>query len=231
MKNLTIAIAAMFWVLGGFPVLAAQAADYKLAMSAEKDVCQLMLKYANEGLLQVKSLENLSGLERLEASFVKWEEVKRAPSFQEHNGNVEGAVFDINNDGQLDWIVRIQWAIGGLYSHELLTYEKRSEPGFQEDGFALQDENRADVRLSLRGQSYLLTKIPKHKTKKGDRYPYYIVSPPYLLPFQFNHATYILAANPFVSLEMLPGHKRFAAVLKYSASFQLRDVCYLEEVQ
>ena len=48
MKNRTIAIAAMFWVLGGFPVLGAQAADYKLAMSAEKDVCRLMLTFAND---------------------------------------------------------------------------------------------------------------------------------------------------------------------------------------
>jgi hypothetical protein len=231
MRILRIAIVLTWWLLAGNAISDTYANEYKLVMSEEKDVCQLMLKLANDGLLQVEGLENVSGVEKLGTSFVKWAEVKRAPSFQEHNGNVEEALFDINNDGQLDWIVRIQWAIGGIYNHELLTYEKQSGPLFQDAGFALQDENRADFRLTLRGQPYLLKKIPKHKSKTGERYPYTIASPPYLIPFQFNHTTYILVANPFELPELLPGGRRFAAVVKYPASSQIQDVCYLEEVR
>ena len=47
MKNRVIVIAIMFWLLG-VPVGAVQGNDYKLAMSAEKDVCQLMLSFAND---------------------------------------------------------------------------------------------------------------------------------------------------------------------------------------
>ena len=231
MRILRIVIILTWWVLGGNASFDAYAAEYKLAMSEEKAVCQVMLQFAKEGLLQTMQLEQPQGFEAPGVEFVKWSTIPHADSFRSHNGNIEAALFDINNDGQLDWIVRIQWAIGGIYNHELLVYEKRSEPLFQETGFALQDENRADFRITLRGQPYVLKKIPKHKTKKGDRNHYYIVSPPYLIPFQFNQETYILVANPFVSPEMLPGHKRFAAVIKSPASFQFQDVCYLEEIQ
>ncbi len=111
MRILRIAIVLTWWLLAGNAISDTYANEYKLVMSEEKDVCQLMLKLANDGLLQVEGLENVSGVEKLGTSFVKWAEVKRAPSFHEHNGNVEEALFDINNDGQLDWIVRIQWAI------------------------------------------------------------------------------------------------------------------------
>lgn len=230
MRIQRIAVALMWGLFSGNVIPDAYAAEYKLAMSEEKAVCQVMLQFAKEGLLQTMQLEQPQGFEAPGFNFVQWTTVPHADSFRGHSGNIEGALFDINNDGQLDWIVRIQWAIGGMYNHELLVYEKQSRPLFQEAGFALQDEKRANVRLTLRGEPYLLTKISKHEAKKGDRYHYYIVSPPYLIPFQFNHETYILIANPFVSPEMLPGHKRFAAVIKYPASFQFQDVCYLEEV-
>ena len=89
------------------------AAEYKLVMSEEATVCQSLVKLANEGLLETKNLEDPARLGTPDLNFVNWEMASRAPSFQNHNGNVEGALFDINNDGQLDWVVRIQWAIGG----------------------------------------------------------------------------------------------------------------------
>lgn len=230
MRIQRIAIVLMWWVLGGSAIVDAYATEYKLAMSEEKAVCQVMLQFAKEGLLQTMQLEQPQGFEAPGFEFVKWSTIPHADSFRSHNGNIEGALFDINNDGQLDWIVRIQWAIGGMYNHELLVYEKQSGPLFQEAGFALQDENRADFRLALKGQLYLLKKIPKHKSKKGERYDYFIGSPPYLIPFQFNHTTYVLVANPFELPELLPGGRRFAAVVKYLESSQLQDVCYLEEV-
>jgi hypothetical protein len=77
MKNWKIAIATMFWVLGGIPVLGVQAADYKLAMSAEKDVCRLILTFANDkfhdkGLSSFTQLENLPDLEAPDFELVNW---------------------------------------------------------------------------------------------------------------------------------------------------------------
>jgi hypothetical protein len=228
MKNLTIAIVAMVWVLGGFPLVTAQAADYKLAMSAEKDVCQLMLKFSKEGLLETKNLENLPRMDAPEFLFVEWGATKLAPSFQGHNGNVEDSLVDMNNDGQPDWVVRIQWALGGLYSHEIGIYSRRQEPMFQDVGFKETDLLKTDARLKLIGQQYFLTKIPQRKFKGGKSFYYYIV-PAYLIPFQFKNVTYILIANPFAQPELLMDRKRFAVVAKYLSTFQLLDVCYIEE--
>ena len=96
------------FLLAAWSVLDAHAADYRLAMSEEKEVCQLMLKFAYEGLLDTKSLQNHPNLQAPGFNFVSWGSIRLASSFQDHNGNVEGSLFDINNDGQLDWVVRIQ---------------------------------------------------------------------------------------------------------------------------
>ena len=230
MKKRTIVILAMFLALGRFPVLAAQAADYKLAMSEEKDVCQLMLKFSKEGLLETKNLENLPRLDAPEFLFVEWGATKLAPSFQDHNGNVEDALVDMNNDGQLDWVVRIQWALGGMYSPELGIYTRRQEPLFQDIGFDARDLAKADAHLNFVGRQYFLTKVPQRKYKGGGSF-YYDVVPAYLIPFRFKNVAYVLMANPFSQLELLPDRKRFAVVAKYLSTFQLLDICYIEEVQ
>jgi hypothetical protein len=222
-------MAVLCWLSA--PIPNTKAADYTLAMSEGKDVCQVMLKFANQGLLETEHLEHPSTFQAPEFAFVPWVPIPLADSFRDHNGAVEGALFDINSDGQVDWIVRIQWALGGLYSHELLIYSRRQESLFQESGFALQDENQADARLTLRGQPYFLTKIPKHKSKKGESYHFSIANPPFLIPFVYNRTAYILVANPFEAQELLLEGRRFAVVVKSLPSFQLQDVCYLEEIR
>jgi hypothetical protein len=228
MKRIVVMVLALVLTAG---VAWAGTEAYKLVMSEEKDICQLMLKFADERLLQTENLENLPNLEAPGFSFVRWESITRAPSFQDHNGNVEGSLFDINNDGQLDWVVRIQWALGGLYNHELAIYEKRQEPLFQDVGFDSRDIDRADAHLNFVGRDYFLTKIPQYKSKKGQEFYYSVASVPFLIPFQFKNVTYILMANPFASPELLPGGRNFAVVAKYLRTFQLLDVCYIEEVR
>jgi len=228
MKKRLIVSFGVVWALGGLLPLAAQTADYKLAMSEEKDVWQLMLKFSKVGLLETKNLENLPRLDTPEFLFVEWGATKLAPSFQGHNGNVEDALVDMNNDGQLDWVVRIQWALGGLYSHEIGIYGRRQEPLFQDVGFDERDLAKADARLTLVGREYFLTKIPQQKFKDGKSL-YYQIVPAYLIPFQFKKVAYILMANPFARPELLMNRKRFAVVAKYLSTFQLVDVCYIEE--
>ncbi len=230
MKIQGIAIVLMWWVLGGHVIFDAHAAEYELAMSAEKEVCQVMLQFSNQGLLGTMQLEQPQGFEAPGFNFVQWESIRLADSFRGHNGAVEGALFDINNDGQLDWVVRIQWAIGGLYSHELGIYERRQVSPFQDVGFDNRDLAKADARLTLMGRQYFLTKIPQRKAKDGRSF-YYEITPAYLMPFQFKNSTYILMANPFVLPEFVADGRRFAVVAKYLSTFQLLDICYIEEAR
>lgn len=206
------------------------AADHKLAMSKQEDVCQAMLGLANEGLLKAESLDHPEALDVPEVNFVVWETTKRAPSLQEHNGTIEGALFDINNDDKVDWVVRIQWALGGLYSHELGVYSMRREFPFQNSGFDEKSLSKADARMTLMGQQYSLTEIPKRQFKDG-KSAYFNIVAAYLIPFRFKNGTYILIANPFALHELLQDRRRFAVVAKYLPRFQLMDVCYIEEIQ
>ncbi|MEI8014307.1 MAG: hypothetical protein WCH20_05645 [Nitrospira sp.] len=234
MKNRAIAIIAMFWVLGGFPVLAAQAADYKLAMSTEKDVCRLMLAFANDnfhdkGLSSFMQLGNLPTLEASEFELVRWgtEGVIGASS----EVPIKSSVVDINNDGQLDWVLKTQWMLSSQYSEQLDIFANHQEPVGFEGGLDNSDLDRADHHLSLTGQSYTLKKISPHKFKDGATRDYWIGGVFKLVLFRFRNITYILMVTPGAAPEVMPGRRKFSAVVKYTPAFTLQDVCYIEELQ
>ena len=235
MKSRTIAIAAMVWVLGGFPVLEVQAADYKLAMSAEKDVCRLMLTFANDkfhdkGLSSFTQLENLPDLEAPDFELVNWggdEPVNSSLS----TVITKSAVFDINNDGQLDWVVKSAWTLSSQYSEQLDIYVNHREPLYFEKGLDSKDLDRADQHLTLTGQRYTLKKLSPHTSKKGVRTEYWVGGGFKLVPFRFRNATYIFMATPGLEPVYLPGRRKFSVVAKYSPAFALQDICYIEEVR
>jgi hypothetical protein len=234
MKSRTITIIAMFWVLGGFPVLGVQAADYKLAMSAEKDVCRLMLtfsnnKFHNKGLSSFMQLENLPALEASEFELVRWgtEGVNGASS----EVPIKSAVVDINNDGQLDWVVKTQWMLSSQYSEQLDIFANHQEPVGFEGGLDNSDLDRADHHLALTGQSYTLKKMSPHKFKDGATRDYWIGGVFKLVLFRFRNITYILMVTPGAAPEVMPGRRKFSAVVKYTPAFTLQDVCYIEELQ
>lgn len=234
MRNRMIAIIAIFWVLGGFSVLAAQAADYKLAMSAEKDVCRLILTFANDkfhdkGLSSFMQLENLPDLEAPNFELVKWS----AESVNASLSTVltSSAVFDINNDGQLDWVVKSAWTLSSQYSEQLDIYVNHREPLYFEKGLDSKDLDRADQHLSPNKRMYTLKKLPPHKSKNGARTEYWIGGVFKFVPFRFRNAIYILMASPGLEREVLPGGRKFSVVAKYTPAFELKDICYLEEVR
>ena len=234
MKNRTIEIAAMLWVLGGLPVGAVLAADYKLAMSAEKDVCRLILTFANDkfhdkGLSSFTQMENLPDLEAPDFELMNWgaEPVNSSLSTVITNS----AIFDINNDGQLDWVVKSAWILSSQYSEQLDIYVNHREPLYFEKGLDSKDLDRADQHLALTGQSYTLQKISPHKFKDGATRDYWIGGVFKLVPFRFRNITYILLVTPGAAPEVMPGRRKFSVVVKYTPAFALQDVCYIEELQ
>ena len=162
MKNRVIVIAIMFWLLG-VPVGAVQGNDYKLAMSAEKDVCQLMLSFANDkfhdkGLSSFMQLENLPDLEAPDFELVNWGDEPVNSSLS--TVITKSAVFDINNDGQLDWVVKSAWTLSSQYSEQLDIYVNHREPLYFEKGLDSKDLDRADQHFSPSRRTYLLKKLP-----------------------------------------------------------------------
>ena len=222
------------FILGTLAVLDAHAADYKLAMSEEKEVCQLMLKFSNEkfsnkGLSTFMQLENLPDLEAPEFELVTWSTERVNASLS--TVPATSTVIDINNDGQLDWVVKTQWALSSVYSDQLDIYVNHREPLNFAEGLNSKDLDRADRHLSLTGRMYTLKKIPPHTSKNGKRTEYWIGGVFKLVPFRFRNVTYILMVTPGAAPEVLPGGKKFAVVAKYVPTFELQDVCYIEEVR
>lgn len=203
-------------------------------MSAEKDVCRLMLTFANEkfpdkGLSSFMQLENLP--------------VLVAPGFELVNRGAErnnaslatvptsSAVFDINNDGRLDWVVKSEWTLSSQYSDRLDIYVDRGESLQFEGGLDSKGLDRADQHLMLTGRRYSLKKISPRKTKRGTSTEYSIGGVFKLIPFRFKNTTYIFMATPGAAPEVLPGRRKFSVVAKYSPAFELQDICYLEEAR
>src|SRR2546428_11950481 len=156
--------------LGTLVVLDAHAADYKLAMSEGKDVCQLMLTFANDkfpnkGLSSFMQLEDLPALEAPEFELVRWVPERENSSLS--TVPTSSAVVDINNDGQLDWVLKSQWMLSSQYSDQLDIYINHSEPLHFEEGVGIKDLDRSDRHLALTGRDYPLKKISPHKFKDG----------------------------------------------------------------
>jgi hypothetical protein len=222
------------FILGTLVVLDAHAADYKLALSEEKDVCQLMLKFSNErfsnkGLSTFMQLENLPDLEAPEFELVGW--VTERVNSSLSSVPASSTVVDINNDGQLDWVVKTQWALSSQYSDQLDIYVNHREALNFDEGLDSKDLDRADQHLSLTGRDYPLKKISPHKFKDGATRDYWIGGVFKLVLFRFRNVTYILMATPGALPELSPGTRKFAVVVKYVPTFELQDVCYIEEIR
>ena len=220
------------FLLAAWSVLDVHAVDYKLAMSEEKDVCQLMLafsndKFPNRGLSSFMKLEHLPPLKAPEFEMVSWGATAVNSSFR----GVDSTVVDMNNDGELDWVLKTQWSLSGQLSDRLDIYVNRREPLNITGGLDYEVLDRADRHLNLIGEDYPLKKIPPYTWKDGTRTEYSIGGVFKLIPFRFRNVTYILMATPGALPEMLPGKRKFVVVTKYVSTFELHDVCYIEEMR
>lgn len=234
MRTRPIAFAFVWWLLGSFPGLDARAADYKLAMSAEKDVCQLMLTFANDnfsnkGLSSFVQVESLPVLEAPEFELVRWNSERVNTSLS--TVPTSSTVVDINNDGELDWVVKSEHALSSQYSDQFDIYVNNREPLRFDEGLDSKNLDQADRHLALTGRNYPLKKISPHKFKDGATREYWIGGVFKLVLFRFRNATYILMVTPGLAPEVLPGSRKFSVVTKYTPAFALQDVCYIEEVR
>jgi hypothetical protein len=234
MSTRPIAFAFVWCLLGSLPVLDARAGDYKLAMSEEKDVCQLMLtfandKFSNKGLSSFMQLDSLPALEAPEFELVRWDSERVNPSLS--TVPTSSTVVDINNDGELDWVVKSEHTLSSQYSDQFDIYVNHREPLHFDEGLDSKNLDQADRHLALTGRVYPLKKISPHKFKDGATRDYWIGGVFKLVLFRFRNATYILMVTPGTAPEVLPGRRKFSVVAKYTPTFALQDVCYMEEVR
>ena len=206
------------------------AAGYKLALNEEAAVCKKMLELSNAGLLKTRSLEDPDSRPSAEGvMFIQWKALDNlSEELAYRTDSLHSAIIDIDNDGQLDWVVKIDHFISSLQSEELVFFRNHTEPPKFQAGITIEELHRADGSLNFTGNEYLLKKIPKHRFKDGSSVFHSIGGGAFLVPFRFQNNTYVLIANPFQ--EIFLENRRFAIVAKFLANVGLKDVCYVERI-
>jgi hypothetical protein len=98
------------------------AAGYKLALSEEPAVCKRMLELSNQGLLKTRSLEGPGSRPSAEeVTFIEWKGLDNlSEELAYRKDSLHSAIFDIDNDGEKDWVVKIDHFLSSLQSEELV---------------------------------------------------------------------------------------------------------------
>jgi hypothetical protein len=228
---LTISALGVVVVASVVPEGSLFAAGYKLALSEEPAVCKRMLDLSNKGLLKASTLDGSTPRPfSEELSFIEWKELDNlSEQLAYRKDSLHSAIFDIDNDGQIDWVVKVDQFLSSLQSENLAVFRNHASPPKYDRGITIEDINKADVSINTTEQEYLLKKIPKHRYKDDSQGFYSIRGGAFLVPFRYQNITYILWANPFE--EALWEGRKFTVVTKLSPKAELDDVCYIEEIR
>ena len=201
---------------------------YGLLMSRNDELCNHMLELFNSDLEKYGPTGDSHQTKHKEFKRVPWKQGKyfrfnRALDKMEYEP-IEGALFDFNNDGKDEFVVRWEPWKNNLRSHFLyvLTAEKEkflSNIDFRK--YFLDAKNTID----LTGMSYPLTELPKSMSDQ------YLISPRVLEPFVYQEVSYLLMRPLFEEIQTQTG---YAVIAKYrkgkfgyrSTSGEMEDICY-----
>jgi len=199
---------------------------YKLAMSQDDVVCKPMVQFFDDHLkISGKTLYAKNS----EFSPVEWKPVENlGPDLGDLKGEIMQSQVDIDNDGQIDLVVKIKGRLRGVDTDQLaiFTGKRRAETQLQE--FTQEVLGKANYLLDFSGERYELKKIPK--AKEGTFEFYHSVAGVFeLMPFRFQNTTYISMMNPYFGVG--DEDNKWRVITKYIGPSKLDDVCYLERVK
>lgn len=208
--------------------------EYALVVSKNDEMCNHMLQLMNDDLKQserTQFVRTYDSNDRFVSSHEEFNAIpwKPARASYENSGrtfyteNLEGALFDLNNDGVLDFVVR----------------DKSMLSGMRADGIYIFDRSVANKANALTTKELFESKNQIHIA--GDGYP---LSPPLggvglmwlLSPFIYHDTSYIYMQSLYKKDEAIGGD--FVVIAKYTGGkFAMRemtgkmeDICYIERV-
>jgi hypothetical protein len=239
--------AAIMWVviLAGnlFVPSEVRADQYRVTMSENDTVCEASRLFFTDyvellhkrfpDLISIGWRPTLADIlireKHAEFSIIDWTEVQLLePALQDmKGGEITQSSVDIDNDGQLDVVVRIRWRLRGVPTDTLAIFEKKKSPldGIRE--FSLDMLDQAESELDFTARGYRLKKAAGKAEREhgGGR----TIGAFELVPFRLNGTTYISITNPYRSEDK--DWNRWRVIAKYTGSPDLEDVCYLKRVQ
>jgi len=197
---------------------------YELAMSKDDKLCRHMLKIFNDDLARY-GYEQYT--EHDEFKKIPWKEARfySKSDGREDFREIQGALFDINNDGGQDFVAKWQASLGGILMDHLYILERQAV------NRATHLTNRelfdSPNQIGLGGWVYTLG--PPFQMK-GDSFGV-------LEPFVFNDKTYIYMRPLF---ELAPAKEiSISIVVRYGGgrlinrdlSGKMDDVCYFKRIR
>lgn len=215
--------------------------QYEVVMSQNEAVCKASSQFFTDYIEllhkrfpDVRSIRwrpNIADVlireEHSEFSIIDWTEVQQlAPDLQKKKGEITQTSVDIDNDGQLDMVVRIQWHLRGLPTDMLVIFEGKGKPFGEIRDFSLNLLDQAESVLDFTEHGYSLRKAwGKGETDHGSSRT---IGAFELVPFRLNDTTYISMTNPYLSEDK--DWNRWRVIAKYTGSSNLDDVCYLKRL-
>jgi len=219
--------------------------SFKLKMSEDKKLCpaitQVVSDEYNDHWIQDPPRHEW---------FVQWESVRSLgeqfrddPEFNDdHCSLYRWAQFDIDNDGQVELVIKWSACLGGIRSDTLYIF-RSEEPraGIYEtvrNPFAPSDSPQGKInrerllgQLSYTGQWYELKKLPLFKGKRGGMQLHGMGGVVWIHPFVYGGKTYLNLHD----LCCDEGGSAWHVIARYrrdeTNSTQLEDVCYIERKQ
>lgn len=197
--------------------------SYALLMSKDDKLCNHMMNLFNQDLEQYGGRGDEHQDEHEEFKRVPWQPARFSSVIHERTEyrDIEGALFDFNNDGIKDFVVRWQASVSGARADSLHIFDaetaKRANDLTAADLFA-GTGNRVDISS---GSYYVSLPI---KIMAGLRV---------LQPFIYRETSYLLMRQLFEAPRITPG---YAVIVKYGGGTfinremtgTMEDICYYQ---
>lgn len=202
---------------------------YALAMSKNDEMCNHMLQLMNDDLNQFGRVYDshdgfVSGLDVFKS--IPW---KPARASSEHDGRVdymvvEGALFDLNNDGVLDFVVRDKSMLSGMDADGLYMFDR--SVASRSNSLTFKELFGSNNQIALAGWFYDLSAPLKGQVSSLWR----------LSPFIYHGISYVYMQSLYKKNEAVG--RDFVVIAKYiGGKFHMRemtgkmeDICYIERV-
>lgn len=189
------------------------AAAYELAMSVDKDLCAAVLEMFNSG----DKKAGVVSYDHEAFRQISWSSVNlggQAPKVHRCN-ELERALFDIDNNGGVDVVVRTTFCMKGLPSDSLYIFPTDSPVLEQATWQDLSPLLATQNKFERTGMSYPLTGLPAESRARTGAALGTVFT---LRPFRMNDQTYV---------SLTDSRAQWIVIAKYLQGEQFQDLCYL----
>jgi hypothetical protein len=204
--------------------------EYALVMSKNDEMCSHMRQLMNDDLEQYDRTYDsnerfVSYTEEFKA--IPWKPARASSEIYgqiHYSDDVEGALFDLNNDGVQDFVVRYKGMLSGMRADGLYMLDRVAAS--HANSLTFKELFGANNQIALSGGGYDLSAPFVGRTE----------SLWFLSPFIYRGISYVYMQSLYKRDEAIGGD--FAVVAKYSGGkFAMRektgkmdDICYIERV-